>query len=217
MRSPHEPKATDGAKRNKGVVVARFDDGSVPIHDRPRRAEVIGVVVPAVQIRGVAADHAPVRRQEVGKPDAPARDDADRRRSVKKIMLGRLAADLLVGALPGGRVAVVGHMPLTGFELRGQVAFIVDQAREVVGLRVEGCDVAVCVVGDGPGRGRGGIPPGKTPAVADRTVEGALFVEGGGVEKGIPVLRTDRLAGGVHLLRITAEDFTATERVTVVR
>ena len=30
-------------------------------------------------------------------------------------------------------------------------------------------------------------------------------------------LRTDRLAGGVHFLRITGEDFTATERVTVVR
>jgi hypothetical protein len=57
----------------------------------------------------------------------------------------------------------------------------------------------------------------EKPPVADRTVEGALFVEGGGAKKGIPVLRTDRLAGGVHLLRITAEDFTATERVTVVR
>jgi hypothetical protein len=86
MRRPHEPKATDGAKRNKGVVVPRFDDGSVPIHDRPGGAEVIGVVVPAVQIRGVAADHAPVWRQEVGKPDAPAHDDADRRRSVEDVM-----------------------------------------------------------------------------------------------------------------------------------
>ena len=168
MRRPHEPKATDGAKRNKGIVVPRFHDGSAGVGHRLGRPEVIGVVVPAVQIRGVAADHAPVWRQEVGKPDAPARDDADRRRAVKKIMLGRLAADLLVGALPGGRVAVVGHMPLTGFELHGQVAFIVDQAREVVGLRVQLRQVAVCVVGDGPGRGRGSIPPGKTPAVADR-------------------------------------------------
>jgi hypothetical protein len=59
-------------------------------------------------------------------------------------------------------------MPLTRFELHGQVAFIVDQAREVVGVRVQLRQVAVCVVGDGPGRGRGGIPPGKTPPVADR-------------------------------------------------
>jgi hypothetical protein len=162
MRSPHEPKATDGAKRNIRVVVPRFDDGSAAVDHRPRGAEVIGVVIPAVQIRGVAADHAPVRRQEVGKPDAPARDDADRRRSVEKIMLGRLAADLLVGALPGSRVAVVGHMPLTGFELRGQVAFIVDQAREVVGLRVEGCDVAVCVVGDAVAASHPEKPPSPT-------------------------------------------------------
>jgi hypothetical protein len=62
----------------------------------------------------------------------------------------------------------VGHMPLTGFELRGQVAFIVDQAREVVGLRVEGRQVAVCVVGDRRGRRACGVPPSKSPCIGDR-------------------------------------------------
>jgi len=66
---------------------------------------MVGVVVPAIQARGVAADHAPIRRQEVGKPDAPAVDDADRRRAIEEIMLDRLAADLLGGALPGRIVA----------------------------------------------------------------------------------------------------------------
>jgi len=64
-----------------------------PWVDRARKvaAEVFGVVVPAIQARGVAADHAPIRRQDVGKPDAPAVDDADRRRAVEKIMIGCLA------------------------------------------------------------------------------------------------------------------------------
>ena len=59
--------------------------------------------------------------------------------------------------------------------------------------------------------------PEKLPPSPTATVEGALFVDGGGVEKGVSVLRTDRLAAGVYFLRITGEDFTATERVTVVR
>jgi hypothetical protein len=44
-----------------------------------------------------------------------------------------------------------------------------------------------------------------------------LLVEGGGVEERISVLRTDRLAIGVYFRRITGEDVTATERVTMVR
>ena len=66
MRRPHEPKATDGAKRNKkGVVVARFDDGSVPIHDRPRGAEVIGLVVAPPAARLVPADDLHGRKSDV--------------------------------------------------------------------------------------------------------------------------------------------------------
>ena len=56
--------------------------------------------------------------------------------------------------------------------------------------------------------------PVRTPARFRLTTPEAQPVQ---VEEYDLPLRTDRLAGGVYFLRITGEDFTTTERVTVVR
>ena len=72
---------------------------------RPRRPKMVGVVVAPTQARGVAADHLPAGRQEVGVLRKSVFQACNRHRPVEEIMLGRLAPDLLGGALPGRIVA----------------------------------------------------------------------------------------------------------------
>lgn len=123
----------------------------------------------------VAANRLAAGSQSVPELRASALDDREGRAAIQDVVFRAARALLLVGPLPGGRVAVLdGRAP--GREGGRYVPLVIGNASQAVRVRVERREVADRVIGD-VGRQDGcGVPPGKAPAVGDgREAVGVLW------------------------------------------